>query len=362
MSKLTSEMVKKAALAAGADACGISDMSRFKNVPKELDPREVFPDAKSVIGMLFRIPHGLQRGIEEGTQFYQYPSMAYGGINEISAPAVIYHVGRLIEDFGYEANAYRNTGARGCVSDMDGTPGKTVSPEEHAEITDLINSGAPLWKHDYNRSAVARPAREGQVPPDLLIHFRLVGVACGLGEIGWSKMFLSPQFGSRQRLAFIFTDAELEPDPLYSGKPLCRRCMACVRECPGGCISKTESVKVDIGGKICEWGKLDEWKCYAFYTHGGPKYNPFVPREVWEKNENGDLDLLLGKKKSNVQECLKCYGELEKYFPSWVGYNMAKCGGCLRGCESMLEKKGGTLHGKFKNPLRTRAKPWAMDK
>lgn len=105
MSKLTSEMVKKAALAAGADACGISDMSRFKNVPKELDPREVFPDAKSVIGMLFRIPRGLQRGIEEGTQFYQYPSMAYGGINEISAPAVIYHVGRLIEDFGYEANA-----------------------------------------------------------------------------------------------------------------------------------------------------------------------------------------------------------------------------------------------------------------
>lgn len=177
MIKLTSEMVKKAALAAGADACGISDMSRFKNVPKELDPREVFPDAKSVIGMLFRIPRGLQRGIEEGTQFYQYPSMAYGGINEISAPAVIYHVGRLIEDFGYEANAYRNTGARGCVSDMDGTPGKTVSPEEHAEITDLINSGAPLWKHDYNRSAVARPAREGQVPPDLLIHFRLVGVA-----------------------------------------------------------------------------------------------------------------------------------------------------------------------------------------
>ena len=213
-----------------------------------------------------------------------------------------------------------------------------------------------------NRSAMARPARPGQVPPDLLIHFRLAGVACGLGEIGWSKMFLSPQFGSRQRLAFIFTDAELEPDPLYSGKPLCRRCMACVRECPGGCIDPKESRKVTVGGQVCEWGKLDEWKCYAFYTHGGPKFNPFVPKSVWEKNENGDLDLLLNKKPANVEECLKCYGELEKYFPSWVGYNMAKCGGCLRGCESMLEKKGGTLYGKFKRPLRTRAKAWAMDR
>ena len=163
---LTSQMVKKAALAAGADACGISDMNRFETAPKELDPRELFPEAKSVIGMLFRIPRGLQRGIEEGTQFYQYPSMAYGGINEISAPAVLYKVGKLIEDHGYEAFAYRNTGARGCVSDMDGKPGKTVSPEEHAEITELINSGAPLWKHDYNRSAMARPARPGQVPPD----------------------------------------------------------------------------------------------------------------------------------------------------------------------------------------------------
>ena len=127
---LTSEMIKKAAFEAGADLCGIGPMSRFEGAPPEMDPRRLFPHAKSVIGFAFRIPRGVQRGIEEGTQFYQYPSMAYGGINEIHAPAVLYHVGKVIEDEGYEAVVYRKTGARGVVSDMDGTPGNTLSPED----------------------------------------------------------------------------------------------------------------------------------------------------------------------------------------------------------------------------------------
>ena len=138
---LTSEMIKEAALAAGADMCGIGSMDRFEGAPKEMDPRYIFPEAKSVIGMVFRIPRGVQRGIEEGTQFYQYPSMAYGGINEIYAPAVLYQVGQVIEDNGYEAFIYRNTGARGCVSDMDGSPGNTLSPEEQ------IEAGGKLIKH-----------------------------------------------------------------------------------------------------------------------------------------------------------------------------------------------------------------------
>ena len=93
---LTSQMIKEAALAAGADKCGIAPMSRFKGAPDEMNPQFLFPEAKSCIGFVFRIPRGVQRGIEEGTQFYQYPSMAYGGINEIFAPAVLYQVGKLI--------------------------------------------------------------------------------------------------------------------------------------------------------------------------------------------------------------------------------------------------------------------------
>ena len=73
---LTSKMIKQAAFEAGADLCGIGPMSRFKGAPDVMNPSFLFPQAKSCIAMAFRIPRGVQRGIEEGTQFYQYPSVS----------------------------------------------------------------------------------------------------------------------------------------------------------------------------------------------------------------------------------------------------------------------------------------------
>ena len=119
---------------------------------------------------------------------------------------------------------------------------------------------------------------------------------------------------------------------------------------------------VEIDGKVCEWGDVDMWRCYAFYTHAGRYYNPFVPKEVFDENENGSLNLLEGKTSvANEEEILKVYTALQKYFPSWVGYNMVKCGGCIRACVSMLEKKGGCLEGRFRQPLRTR-KRWRLER
>ena len=358
---LTSQMIKQIALEAGADKCGIAPISRLSGAPDDMNPKFLFPEAKSVIGFVFRIPRGVQRGIEEGTQFYQYPSMAYGGINEIFAPAVLYQVGKYIESEGYEAFVYRNTGARGSVSDMDGSPGNTLSPEEQIEI----NENAKTSTAHHRSVQFTRPTRDINVAPDLQFQFRLAAVACGLGEIGYSKMLLTPEFGPLQRVAFLFTDAELEYDEMYSGPPLCRRCMACVRECPGQCIPDPKTgkvIRIEIDGKVCEWGDIDMWRCYAFYTHAGRYYNPFVPKEVFDKNEGGALDLLEGVTDvANEQEIMKVYTALQKYFPSWVGYNMAKCGGCIRACVSMLEKKGGCMADRFKEPLRT-GKAWRLDR
>ena len=351
---LTSQMIKEAAKAAGADACGIAPMSRLRGAPDDMNPKFLFPEAKSVIGFVFRIPRGVQRGIEEGTQFYQYPSMAYGGINEIFAPAVLYQVGKLIEDEGYEAFVYRNTGARGSVSDMDGSPGNTLSPEEQIEI----NENAKTSTAHHRSVQFTRPTRDDNVAPDLQFQFRLVAVACGLGEIGWSKMLLTPEFGPMQRVMFLFTDAELEPDPMYDGPKLCKMCMKCARECPGGCIPSDPSkgITVNIAGKECTWGDIDVWRCNTYYTAAGKYYNPFVPASVFDDN----ADFLNDKIEMTAENEVAAARALEAYTPCWVGYAMAKCGGCIRGCVSMLEKNG-CLKDKFENPLRT-GKAWRLDR
>ena len=78
--------------------------------------------------------------------------------------------------------------------------------------------------------------------------------------------------------------------------------------------------------------------------------------------KGAEIRLLEGKGEASEKEIMKVYGALAKYFPSWVGYNMAKCGGCIRACVAMLEKPGGCMHGRFKNPLRTRKQPWKMER
>ncbi len=183
---LTSELVKQVALEAGADIVGIGDIQRFEGAPKQYDPRYIFPDAKVIIGLGFRIHRGLLRGIEEGTFFAAYPSMGYANINDVYAPMVMREVADLLEDHGYEALMYQNTAVR-------------------------YGAGA------------GRPVREGYPRPDVFLHFRIAAFICGMGEIGYSKLLLTPQFGPRQRLAFIITDAPLRPDPLYDGPPLCDR-------------------------------------------------------------------------------------------------------------------------------------------
>ena len=67
---------------------------------------------------------------------------------------------------------------------------------------------------------------------------RAAAVAAGLGEIGWNGLFLSAEFGPRQRVVSVVTDVELEPTPMYDGPPLCDRCMACVEDCPTDAFRK----------------------------------------------------------------------------------------------------------------------------
>ena len=340
---LSSSTIKHIARECGADLVGIGSMDRFEGAPPTMDPRAFFPAAKAVIGLGFRIPRGCIRGVEEGTQYYQYPSLGYGGINEIFAPVVLYELGKHIEDMGYEAAVYRNTGGRGVVSDMTGIEeSEAFSPESHQRT---VKTSRPL--------DATLPA------PDVQFHFRIAAFVCGLGEIGYSKMFLTPEFGPLCRFAFVFTDAPLEPDPLYDGPTLCNRCLGCVRHCPGGCLDAKREIRCTVAGRELVWAKLDEWSCFAHYMGAARTVNPFLPPDAYADLPDGTA-LAAGKKRVSAAEFRDVARKISQAYPAPAsGYNPPKCKGCLEACLTSLEARGILSHH-FHHRFRRRP-AWKLD-
>jgi epoxyqueuosine reductase len=332
-------MVKQAAKAMGADLVGIGEMSRFEGAPPPMDPRHIFPEAKAIIALAFRIPRGYLRGIEEGTHFYQYPSMGYANINEVYAPMVLHELACLLENHGWEGAAFRNTGGRMSVSDMTGSRDEP-------------------WEYG-RRIRYSRPVAEDRPAPDVMFHFRIAAFICGLGEFGWSKLFLTPEFGPRQRFAFMLTDAPLEPDPLYDGPALCDRCMACARDCPVGAISAEEAVNVTVAGRELQWGKLAEWDCFHGYMGSNRATNPFLPDDAFDGFAEA-AQILAGEARLTPEQTLEVQRVLRDYYGASAGYNSAVCGGrgCLRACMVHLEERG-VLSYQFNAPFRRRT-PWQL--
>ena len=100
---LTSEQVKEHAKRCGADLVGITSMDRFEGIPKQMDPRYIFPDAQSMIVMGFRIFRGVFRGIEEGTYFAALSIMGFEGMRWVFQPVSLWNFTKIIENAGYEA-------------------------------------------------------------------------------------------------------------------------------------------------------------------------------------------------------------------------------------------------------------------
>jgi epoxyqueuosine reductase len=99
---------------------------------------------------------------------------------------------------------------------------------------------------------------------------RHAAVAAGLGEFGLSGLLLTPEFGPRQRLVSIITDAPLEPSPMYDGPALCRpdSCgRACIKACPTKALKG--KVSLDIGGRTFQYSPVHHVKCKWQYPEKG---------------------------------------------------------------------------------------------
>lgn len=174
---------KKKAEKLGTDLIGITQMSRFEGATKPMDACYIFPDAKSIFVLTFRIPLGALRIIEKGTLFSKYPSMGYAVLNQVYSPMALWNFTRYQKDHSYETVLMLN-----------------------ANGGEAIYTATGMFRKGWSRSE-----RENNSHPDVLVHFRLAAYMAGLGELGYGKVFLTPQFGPRQRFVLLFTDADLDP-------------------------------------------------------------------------------------------------------------------------------------------------------
>lgn len=340
---LTKRRIVEFAKSQGLDLVGVANIGRFDGAPPRMHPAAILPEAKSVIVVARRIIRGNWRGIEEGTYWPNYTYFGYHGLlNSFFIPVGVYETACLIEDAGFEAVPY-----------YPGVPeGQPPDP----------------------------PIRPGAVAANVHLAIRIAGMAAGLGEMGWSKVFLTREFGPRVRLAAIITDMELEPDPLVEPGSICDRCMACVPSCLSAAIPhkrEGRTVRVRIGDKQYEWGDVDMGRCTLGYHGGDPRVSPFLHKtfpgyeiDVTKQNVTEDAAYKLcwpmahGTWRRTAEDPSGLLVEGHHQLIRWGGgagacsYGVEGSRGCMRSCFDRLERRGAIPA--FKGGRFIKRERWAL--
>ncbi len=299
----------------GADLVGFASAERFLSGAGRFDGEDtifrILPETKTVIGLGFRILRGIYRGVEEGSTYYQYTTMAVENMEETVMPMAQLRVANLMEETGAIALPQRRH--QQIMAETDG-----VNPEVA-----------------YN--AIYR-GRTAEVQMD----FEKAAVLCGLGEIGLSGALLTDAFGPFVRYCFILTDAELEETPIPEPH-LCDKCGKCLSACPGGCID--------------EKGVRDDWRCAVYYNGASGLTNPFMPPEGLDMFEDR-IKIIAGEAQITPERARQILDELHFYPPAQHSYTCSICGrACDRACYVHLEETG-KLTRKYKTAFRKR-ETWA---
>jgi len=206
----------------GIDLIGFAGKERFASVDAAHNPFSIFPEGKTVILLGKRICRGSLRGVEEGTNFGDYSLFGRNWLEDQFLSLACYNLVRVLEDEGWEA--------------------------------------VPIFPNPSEVKPMGVSVAEGRPAPNVFPDFEYAAVACGITEIGFGGLLLTPKFGSRQRFHMIITDAELEETPLLETS-VCDRCGKCADACPLGAIDKEHTEIIEICGKKMEVAKIHYNKC-----------------------------------------------------------------------------------------------------
>jgi epoxyqueuosine reductase len=273
---LTRDLHRLALQRLEVDLMGVAPAERLVGGPEGGRPTDYLPEARAVVVLAAKIPNAALevagRYDEPGKTLGPYMWYGYPILNwELSSAAA--RVVRLLEVSGYKGLPFPPTGIMYKYGD----------------------------RADFSH--------------------RHAAVAAGLGELGYSGLLLTPQFGAGQRLVSIVTDAPLEPSPMYEGPSLCRpdSCgHACLKACPTKAMGG--EVSLSIGGKTFTHARLRPVKC------------------KWQYPENGYRRTVVPMPADPTEEDLRAVMSSTKPHPFDAALNqftfVPQCGACIFRCPS----------------------------
>ncbi len=293
MKNSNSDLTKRVtdlAMRSGAALVGYAPIHRFEHAPELYHPRRIYPQTKTVIALGIPQIRGTLKAVEEGTYFNSYICDSYYIINEVVAPLMLRSLCMFLEEYGYSSVPIHN----------------------------------PFFPHMGRQIRPHEPTG-----PDGMISLRVMGVAAGLGEFGMHKLLMTPEFGPRQRVYAIFTDAELDETPLFRGA-VCDECGICVRECQADAIGTIRDQVIKIEDVEFKHAPFNPEACSRVHSGRDPKYDPFFVE--------GDTPGQDTKHK-------------ERVYNRYRHYTACAGRGCLRSCIDHLEKTGKISHSNYVLPL-----------
>ncbi len=195
---MNSYEVKEAARKFGADLAGIAAIEKLRYLPDETNPLSIHSRAKSVIVLARKVLRGSLRGVEQNSEYEStYPHYGLYGLEDNFLAKTTYDLTIWIERYGFEA--------------------------------------VPLFAYETEYQPAGIPVAPEKPAPNVILPYQILAQAAGLGEIGLNGLFLTPEFGPRQRFSILVSDAELEADAPF--KPhICDDCQACIKACPLGAL------------------------------------------------------------------------------------------------------------------------------
>lgn len=263
-----------------ADLCGICPASALADEPEEYRATDIMPGCKSIIVFGKRMPDGAvqaaMRKLEDGNKAAEsiYSTYAAEFMPAYNLFFDTFNLCNFMErKFRYSSVPLPNGPMQ------NGLP---------------INTDLPMF---------AGPYKAG-IP----LNIDKAAMAAGLGEFGWSNHLLTPEFGPRVHLAAILTNAELDYDQPYHGKPLCNpaSCGICAKLCPVGAIEPVadkNAATLSAGGKTVTVSKFHPNRCSVACMALKKKYaGAIAVEDVIETEDPTDEELIAAMKKRPISD------------------------------------------------------------